>query len=48
MGEIYDAVEMGSGAMMYVPSFAKAWFRPSELDKGGFTDTQDGDWISLL
>jgi hypothetical protein len=36
--EVY-AVEMGSGAMIYIPSFIE-WFRHSKVDIGGYTDTQ--------
>jgi hypothetical protein len=32
------AVEMGSGAMMYIPSFIN--FRHSEVNRGGFIATQ--------
>jgi hypothetical protein len=32
--------EMGIVSMVYVPSFIKNWFRHSQVDKGGFTDTQ--------
>jgi hypothetical protein len=28
------AVEMGSGAMIYITKFPKDWFRHSEVDKG--------------
>jgi hypothetical protein len=34
------AVEMGSGAMIYIPSFYKDWLRYSKINKGGYTDTQ--------
>jgi hypothetical protein len=27
------AVEMGSGAMIYIPSFIKDWFRHSQVNK---------------
>jgi hypothetical protein len=34
-------VEMGSGAMIYIPSFINNWFRHSKINGGGgFTDTQ--------
>jgi hypothetical protein len=40
MGEIYEvAVEMGSGAMIYVPSFIKIGSAIQKL-VGGYTDTQ--------
>jgi hypothetical protein len=29
------AVERGSGAMIYIPSFDKDWFRLSKVDGGG-------------
>jgi hypothetical protein len=32
------AVEMGSGAMIYMPSFIEYWFRHSKVDKVGYTD----------
>jgi hypothetical protein len=41
------AAELGSGAMIYVPSFIKIGSGIQKL-KGGFTDTQDGDRISIL
>jgi hypothetical protein len=34
------AVEMGSGAMIYITKFHKDWFRHSKVDGGGYTDTQ--------
>jgi hypothetical protein len=30
-------IEMGSGAMIYIPSFHKDWFSDSKVDRG---DTQ--------
>jgi hypothetical protein len=42
------AVEMGSGAMIYIPNFLKYCFRHSKVNRGegwGFTDTQAA-WIS--
>jgi phospholipase C len=42
------AIEIGSGAMMYVLKFHEDWLSHSEIDKGGYTDTQHGDHISLL
>jgi hypothetical protein len=44
------AVEMGSGAMIYVHTrFYKDWFRHSEVDKGDTqTHRQHGDLMSLL
>jgi hypothetical protein len=34
------AAEMGSGAMIYVPSFMKTGSGVQKLIRGGFTDTQ--------
>jgi hypothetical protein len=34
------AVEKGSGAIILYIKFRKDWFGNSEVDKGGFTDTQ--------
>jgi hypothetical protein len=34
-------VEMGSGAMIYIPSFIKSGSRHSKVDKGGHTDRKD-------
>jgi hypothetical protein len=31
--------EMGSGAMIYIPSFHKYLFRHSKADKGHYTDS---------
>jgi hypothetical protein len=31
--------EMGSGAMIYIPSFHKYWFRHSKADRGQCTDS---------
>jgi hypothetical protein len=43
------ATEMGSVAMIYIPSFIKIGSGIQKLIVGGgFTDTQDGDRISLL
>jgi hypothetical protein len=42
------AVEMGSGAMMYIPSFHTDWFRYSVVNKGEFVDRQHGNRISPL
>jgi hypothetical protein len=33
------AIEMGSGATIYIPGFIKIWFRHSRVE-GGYTDTQ--------
>jgi hypothetical protein len=41
------AVEMGSGAMIYIPSFIKIGSGIQKL-KRGFTETQHDDLISLL
>jgi hypothetical protein len=41
------AVEMGSGAMTYIPSFLKIGSGIQKLI-GGYTDTQTGELISLL
>jgi hypothetical protein len=41
------AVEMGSGAMIYIPCFIKMGSAVQKLI-GGYTDTQHGDRISLL
>jgi hypothetical protein len=43
-----DAVKMGSGAMIYIPSFIKDWFRHTKVDRQEFTATQHGDLIGLL
>jgi hypothetical protein len=43
------AVEMGSGAMIYIPSFIKFGSGVQKLmGGGGYTDTQDGDRIRLV
>jgi hypothetical protein len=34
------AVEMGSGAKIYIDKFNKDWFGHSNVDSGEFTDTQ--------
>jgi hypothetical protein len=39
---------MGSGAMIYVPSFIKIGSGIQKLMGGGYTDRQQGDLISLL
>jgi hypothetical protein len=31
------AAEMGSGVMIYIPSFIKDWFRHSKVVRGGYT-----------
>jgi hypothetical protein len=41
------AVKMGSGAMIYIPSFIKIGSGIKKLIEGG-TDRQHGDFISLL
>jgi hypothetical protein len=41
------AVEMGAGAMIYIPSFINFGSGIQKLI-GGFTDAQHGDRISLL
>jgi hypothetical protein len=33
------AVEVGSGAMIYITKFHKDWFQHSKVDRGGYTDT---------
>jgi hypothetical protein len=40
MGGIYEAVEMGSGAMIFIPSFMKTGPAIQELMGGGYRDTQ--------
>jgi hypothetical protein len=43
------AFEMGSGVMIYIPSFIKIWFSHSKFDKGDIqTHRQHGNRISLL
>jgi hypothetical protein len=42
------AVEIGSGAMICIPSFIKTGSGIRKLIVGGFTDRQHGDRISLL
>jgi hypothetical protein len=42
------AVEMGSGAMIYITKFHEDWCRNSKVDREGLTDRQRGDHISLL
>jgi hypothetical protein len=34
------AVEIGSCVIIYIPSFIKNWFSHSEVNVGGYTDTQ--------
>jgi hypothetical protein len=41
-------VEMGSGAMTYIPSCIKIGSGIQKLIRGGFTDIQDGDLKSVL
>jgi hypothetical protein len=42
-------VEIGSGAMIYIPSFMKTGSSIQKLrGGGGLTDTQHGDRLSLL
>jgi hypothetical protein len=36
--------EMGSGAMIYIPSFIRNWFRHSKVDRGGYRHTQTAWW----
>jgi hypothetical protein len=47
-GFIKYAVEMGSGVMIYIPSFIKIGSGIKKLIGGAYTDTQHGDRISLL
>jgi hypothetical protein len=42
------AVEMGSGAMIYIPSSVNIGSGIQKLIEGEFTDTQHGSGISLL
>jgi hypothetical protein len=42
------AVEMGSGAMIYIPSFTKTFSGIQKLMGGGGIHRQHGDLISLL
>jgi hypothetical protein len=42
------AVEMGSGAMIYIPSFIMTGSGIQKLMGGDYTDTQHGDLVSLL
>jgi hypothetical protein len=45
------AAEMGSGAMIYMPSFIKVWFRHLNVIRGGGdsqTYREDGDRIMLF
>jgi hypothetical protein len=42
------AVEMGSGVMIYIPSFIKTGLGIQKLREAGYTDTQNGDLISLF
>jgi hypothetical protein len=49
MGFMKYAVEMSSGAMIYVPSFIKIGSTIQKLKwRGRITDTQHGDHVSLL
>jgi hypothetical protein len=41
------AVEMGSGAMKYIPNFINISSAIRKL-MGGYTDTQHGDLIGIL
>jgi hypothetical protein len=41
-------VEMGSGAMICIPSFIKDRFRHSEVDRWEYTDSKHCDLISIL
>jgi hypothetical protein len=42
------AVKIGSGAMLYVPSLVKIDSDIQTLIRRGYTDTQNGDHISLI
>jgi hypothetical protein len=42
------AVEIGSGAMLYIPSLMKTGSDIQTLIKRGYTDTQNGDHIDLI
>jgi hypothetical protein len=42
------AVEMGSGAMVYITRFHKDWLRHSKVNWGGGGDKHRGDDVSLL
>jgi hypothetical protein len=42
------AVEMGSGVMIYIPSFIKIGSGIQKVTGGGYTETQTEDCISLL
>jgi hypothetical protein len=42
------AVEIDSGAMIYIPSFIQTFSDIQKLMGGGITDKQHGDRISLL
>jgi hypothetical protein len=40
MGFMKYALEMNSGAMIYIPSFTQTGFSHSKVYIGGYTDTQ--------
>jgi hypothetical protein len=42
------AVEMGSGAMVYIPSFIKTGSGVDAVRVGGFTGGERGDRITLI
>jgi hypothetical protein len=49
MGFMKYAVEMGSGAMVYIPRFITSGSTIQKLKwRGGITDRQHGDPISLF
>jgi hypothetical protein len=49
MGGIYECtVEMDSGAMLYMPSFVNTGSGIEKLVGVGYTDTQNGQLISLV
>jgi hypothetical protein len=48
MGGIYYTVEMGSGAVIHVPSFIKIGSGIETLTAGGGMHRQHGDRISLF
>jgi hypothetical protein len=41
-GIMKHAIEMGLGAMIYIPSFIKIGSGIQKLIRGGYTDTQTG------
>jgi hypothetical protein len=43
-----QAIEMGSGAVIYLPSFIKIGSVIQKLIKEGYPDTQNGHLISIL